>query len=145
MNRGKKKCMFLKDIRRSIAKKFGLRYDPVECTHTGDCAGTCPACDAEIIDLQQQLDAHNVTPVNQHLEPLDIDDPVLFDNVLGGVPDVEMPLEVGNNHKLPVDEKSVFNDEKSVFNDEEFVFNDDSMIIGGIPAPPYIDEKKDKK
>ena len=118
MNKGKKKCMFLKSIRRSIAKKFGLNYNPAECTHTGDCAGTCPTCDAEMIDLQRQLDANKVTLTNQHLEPIILDEP--------------MPFEDSNDDISP----------DLLRGDKDFLVNIDK--IGGMPAPPYIDKKKDK-
>ena len=56
MNTGKEKCDLLKKIRLQIAEEYGLSYCPTECTHEGDCLGTCPKCDAELADLQKQLD-----------------------------------------------------------------------------------------
>ena len=53
--RGKDKCEQLRDIRRAVAEKYGLNYTPRECHHEGDCSGTCPLCDAELLDLQRQL------------------------------------------------------------------------------------------
>lgn len=52
---GKDKCNVLREIRKRIAEKYGLTYQPTECHHEGDCAGTCPKCDAELQDLQRQL------------------------------------------------------------------------------------------
>ena len=40
---------YLKNIRTYIAEKYGLDYLPSECKHEGDCQGTCPKCDAELI------------------------------------------------------------------------------------------------
>ena len=64
MYTGKEKCELLKSVRMRIAKKYGLSYSPTECTHEGDCLGTCPMCDAELIDLQKQLDAKGLSDVD---------------------------------------------------------------------------------
>ena len=53
---GKDKCDQLREIRRKIAKANNIEYEPAECFHTGSCAGTCPACDAEIRYLDEQLE-----------------------------------------------------------------------------------------
>lgn len=52
---GKDKCNLLREIRKRIAAQYGLTYQPTECHHEGDCAGTCPKCDAELQDLQREL------------------------------------------------------------------------------------------
>lgn len=52
---GKDKCNLLREIRKRIATQYGLTYQPAECRHEGDCAGTCPKCDTELQDLQRQL------------------------------------------------------------------------------------------
>ena len=64
MKEGKKKCDDLRLLRHLIADKFGLKYVPRECHHEGDCPGTCPACDAELLDLQRQLDAMGVKKID---------------------------------------------------------------------------------
>ena len=38
-----------------VAKANDIKYAPTECHHEGDCAGTCPACEAEVRYLEQQL------------------------------------------------------------------------------------------
>ena len=60
MNRGKEICEKLKSIRKSIAERYGIAYEPAECNHQGDCAGTCPQCDAELKDLQLQLEKRGI-------------------------------------------------------------------------------------
>lgn len=55
--KGKELCEFLKSIRQKIADANGIPYTTRECTHKGDCPGTCPLCDAELDDLQQKIDA----------------------------------------------------------------------------------------
>ena len=57
MVKGKSTCKLLKDIRQQIADTNGISYQPKECQHKGDCAGTCPACEAEIRYLERELRA----------------------------------------------------------------------------------------
>ena len=57
MVKGKSTCKLLKDIRQQIADANGISYQPKECQHKGDCAGTCPACEEEIRYLEQELKA----------------------------------------------------------------------------------------
>ena len=56
MSRGKSICSVLKTIRKQVADANGIEYEPRECHHQGDCRGTCPACEAEVRYIQQQLD-----------------------------------------------------------------------------------------
>ena len=55
MAKGKSTCKLLKDIRLQIADANGISYQPKECHHKGDCAGTCPACEEEIRYLEREL------------------------------------------------------------------------------------------
>ena len=57
MPKGKSTCKLLKDIRQQIADANGISYQPKECHHKGDCAGTCPACEEEIRYLERELKA----------------------------------------------------------------------------------------
>ena len=57
MAKGKSTCKLLKSIRQQIADANGISYQPKECHHKGDCAGTCPACEAEIRYLERELKA----------------------------------------------------------------------------------------
>ena len=61
---GKEKCEILRRIRQDIAERYGLQYTPSECKHQGDCAGTCPKCDAELEDLQRQLESRGIENVD---------------------------------------------------------------------------------
>jgi ferredoxin len=70
MSNGKKKCELLKSLRKQIAEEYSLAYNPVECTHEGDCLGSCPQCDVEIEDLQRQLDALGVDNIRLNEEIL---------------------------------------------------------------------------
>ena len=55
MVKGKSTCKLLKSIRQQIANANGISYQPKECHYEGECAGTCPACEAEIRYLETQL------------------------------------------------------------------------------------------
>ena len=57
MTKGKSTCKLLKSIRQQIADANGISYQPKECHHKGDCAGTCPACEEEIRYLERELKA----------------------------------------------------------------------------------------
>ena len=52
---GKQKCKILKEIRQRIADENDIPYVTRECTHKGECKGTCPRCEAELRYLEQQL------------------------------------------------------------------------------------------
>ena len=55
MSRGKSTCKVLKEVRRKIADANGIPLQERECTHTGDCAGTCPYCESEVRYLEREL------------------------------------------------------------------------------------------
>ena len=55
MARGKQTCKILKEIRRQIADANGIEFATSECRYKGDCLGTCPKCEAEVLYLEQQL------------------------------------------------------------------------------------------
>ena len=55
MSRGKTTCKVLKEVRRKIADANGIPLQECECTHTGDCAGTCPYCESEVRYLEREL------------------------------------------------------------------------------------------
>ena len=55
MTRGRHTCNTLKAIRKQIADANDIRYEPRKCTYEGDCAGTCPACEAEVRYLESEL------------------------------------------------------------------------------------------
>ena len=52
---GKEKCEFLRTIRVNMAAKNGIPYTPKECTHKGDCLGTCPLCEYETKVLMEEI------------------------------------------------------------------------------------------
>lgn len=55
MAKGKDVCEVLKDVRRKIAAANDIDYEPRVCHHEGDCMGTCPACEAEVRYIENEL------------------------------------------------------------------------------------------
>ena len=53
---GKQKCKILKEIRRQIAAQNDIRFVIEECTHKGNCRGTCPKCEWEVRMLEKELE-----------------------------------------------------------------------------------------
>lgn len=60
MTRGKTICRILKEIRRQIAEANDIEYVTSECRYQGDCAGTCPKCEAEVRYLETRLAARQL-------------------------------------------------------------------------------------
>lgn len=52
---GKARCEILKSIRREIARKNGIDFTERECSHKGNCPGTCPLCEYEVKRLNYEL------------------------------------------------------------------------------------------
>ncbi len=52
---GKNKCKILKEIRSKIAQENDIPFITRECTYQGECKGTCPKCEQELVYLEQQL------------------------------------------------------------------------------------------
>ena len=56
---GKEKCEILKSIRVRLAEVNSIPYSPHSCNNTGDCYGTCCACDAEsqsLLSTMQEME-----------------------------------------------------------------------------------------
>ena len=54
--KGKQKCNILREIRRKLAAENDIPYQTKDCTHLGECSGTCPYCEAEMRYLERQLE-----------------------------------------------------------------------------------------
>ncbi len=52
---GKEKCRILKQIRAEIARQNDIEWVVLECSHKGDCRGTCPKCEQEVRRLEAAL------------------------------------------------------------------------------------------
>lgn len=55
MNRGKRTCEILKEVRRTVARENSIPLTEHECTFEGECRGTCPYCEAEVRHLEREL------------------------------------------------------------------------------------------
>lgn len=55
MKQGKETCEYLKSVRRKVAMENDIPLVERECTHEGDCRGTCPYCEAEVRYLEKEL------------------------------------------------------------------------------------------
>lgn len=89
---GKEKCEILRRIRQDIAERYGLQYTPSECKHQGDCAGTCPKCDAELEDLQRQLESRGIEDVDLLNIPIEASETNEVEILQG---DIQAPPEEG--------------------------------------------------
>ena len=54
--RGKDKCKILKEIRQQIALQNDIEWVVSECSHKGECKGTCPKCESEVRKLERELE-----------------------------------------------------------------------------------------
>lgn len=52
---GKDKCKLLKDIREKIARENGIEFESEECTFEGECSGTCPKCEEELMSIENEI------------------------------------------------------------------------------------------
>ena len=55
MNKQKKKCEHLKQIRKNVADAIGVELNQSVCTFEGECKGTCPKCEQEERKLAKAL------------------------------------------------------------------------------------------
>ena len=59
--KGREKCEILRQIRQQVARENGIPLAIAECTHQGECRGTCPRCEAEVHTLEEALRARRRT------------------------------------------------------------------------------------
>lgn len=52
---GRRVCRVLKAIRKGLIKENGLGITQPVCRHKGNCSGTCPACEAELEEINNRL------------------------------------------------------------------------------------------
>lgn len=53
--KGKELCNLLTAVRHDIAERYDIDLPKRECTHQGDCPGTCPLCEQEVEHLSNEL------------------------------------------------------------------------------------------
>lgn len=54
--KGKEKCKILKELRAQIAAANDIEWTTENCTHKGECRGTCPKCEAEVVMLERAIE-----------------------------------------------------------------------------------------
>lgn len=86
-------CEALKAVRRRIAEANGIDYAPAECRHTGRCAGTCPACEAEVRFIENRLRARGMAGL-----------PVVLAGVAAGLC-AAVPMDVSAQSVVPSEGK----------------------------------------
>lgn len=57
--KGKERCKILKEIRQKIADENDIPFVTSECKHQGECKGTCPKCEAELVYLEKEISRRN--------------------------------------------------------------------------------------
>ena len=154
--KGKDLCEFLKNVRRKLAEANGISYEPRECTHKGDCPGTCPLCDAEMKYLLDEFDKMEKDGKQLNIDVLSEEEKEFFvygtirgekvnlpddkEEVLtGDVPFLEEELHVHQETGIVEsleEEARVLMGEPRLPREEE--------ILAGIPAIPY-DFRPDEK
>lgn len=83
---GKEKCGFLRKIREKIARKIGLSISEETCTYEGPCSGTCPKCDQEAQEINEQLTGNSGSSISGETLNREISD------VFNGLSEVERRL-----------------------------------------------------
>lgn len=56
MEIGKRICKTLKELRKRIADANEIPFETDECTHKGECLGTCPKCEDEVSYLMDSME-----------------------------------------------------------------------------------------
>ena len=103
MKIGKRICKTLKELRKRIADANEIPFETDECTHKGDCLGTCPKCEDEVSCLMDSIEKRERKPVV--IEGLMTDDELrqafLIDST-DGMDDEDIINNVSRTAGLPV-------------------------------------------
>lgn len=91
MTKGKAICDALKQLRVAIAETNHIEYYPAECTHVGDCSGSCPKCDEELEYLTREMRKKGMIDDWRDIKLLDnlyrlSEDLTVYEEKLGGIP-----------------------------------------------------------
>ena len=146
---GKEKCRILKQIRAEIAKQNDIAWVVDECTHKGNCKGTCPKCEAEVRQLERALERRAalgktvaVVGISAGLSLSVVGCANPFENVGGKpLPDDHTSPANGNAQTSVVDQtQSVEFDGVEIPGDDTVAVTDaelmgEPMIEGGMPLP----------
>lgn len=136
---GKLKCEYFKTIRRELAQKNGIDLPERECSHVGDCPGTCPLCDFEIKELSQELENRGVSDIQVSPELIDALSLVEQANN-SDVDDVEGNMIVAPEGCQILDGDAMPPDDLPLQGIP--AMPPDDILPPGIPAPPEPPHKK---
>lgn len=75
---GKARCAQLKKIRQEIARRNDIHLEIKACDYEGDCAGTCPACEAEVRYLEDALERRRAAGLPIELKDICLSDICAF-------------------------------------------------------------------
>lgn len=116
---GKAKCEALKAIRKELAEANGIEYADRECSHQGDCTGTCPLCEFELEKLSADLRAKDASRIEvsdeakQRIENInsaepaqDADEPLLPMGIPAFTDDIKGTM-VGLEDDIPLEGEAV--------------------------------------
>ena len=100
MEKGKRICKTLKDIRKRIADANDIPYNIEECSHEGDCSGSCPKCEQEMQYLAESIETAEKEGKSVNVDGL-VNDENLCKMVSAG--ENEQPLAASEEEFLIVD------------------------------------------
>ena len=104
MTRGKTTCRILKEIRQQIADANDIEFVTSECRYQGECAGTCPKCEAEVRYLESQLAARQLAGKAVALAGISA---AVFLTGCGGKGNAATKVETESAHEIEVAETIV--------------------------------------
>lgn len=151
MEKGKRTCEVLKAVRLEIAKANDIKYEPRECHHEGPCAGTCPACEAEVKYLEQQLQVRrmlgraimltgiaagltSLTACGQNKLPNGCDNDSTETELAGDVADVDGMMEMPE----PEEEEAVRGKMPAPVDTIRPINNDEKVLTGVVEYQPQF-------
>lgn len=133
--KGKELCEILKSIRKKIADANGIAYQPHECTHQGDCLGTCPMCDDELHRLTEEIRRIEETGVSVNMDVLS-EEEKQFIISLSEHGSIETSDIVTVSEMGIVEETGDIAPEDEILMGEPRLFPEEEEILMGIPAMP---------
>ena len=105
MEIGKRICKTLKELRKRIADANEIPFETDECTHKGECLGTCPKCEDEVSCLMDSIEKREQEGKPVVIEGLMTDDELrqafLIDST-DGMDDEDIINNVSRTAGLPV-------------------------------------------
>lgn len=134
--KGKELCNLLSAVRHDIAERYDIDLPKRECTHQGDCPGTCPLCELEVERLTNEMQKKNI-------ERPEISED-LIDNINNSDGNNETHDSYENNEALLPPGIMVPWDEYNYQLQGDVPLRDDFPPLQGqvVEGPPYLEYKK---